>query len=148
MSFSIPGRAPSKKMTLPRASPTVGANCRGVVTASVLFGEPDCEAMSSERGNERVMSETRDTSLPRFGPSIEGKTYSCFLTIDDSRSRLHERVYLSISQGLDLSTMTYFLQPGDSPYIVAKSSGLQGFPGYTGSRSPDINRPNSRAGLW
>ena len=94
-SLSIPGRAPSEKTTLPRAGPTVGANCREVVTTSVLVRELDCEAIASEQNIERVMAETRDVSLPRFGPSMEGKTYSCFFTIGDSRSRLQGAILAS-----------------------------------------------------
>ena len=33
---SIPKRDPSKNSTSPCAGPTVGANCRGIVTADVL----------------------------------------------------------------------------------------------------------------
>jgi hypothetical protein len=52
-------------------------DCRGVVTASVLIGELSCEAITMRWSLGRVSSGTRDTSLPRFAPSMEGKTYSC-----------------------------------------------------------------------
>ena len=69
---SILGREPFENSTPPSASPTVGANCRGFVTADVrrLRFEAIAEAVDS-----KGLVETRDMSLPRFGTSGRVKAY-------------------------------------------------------------------------
>ena len=64
-------------MTSDGPCPTVGANCRGKVTADVLMDLSTVEAMVDiENSGSRMSTQ----GLPRFGPSLlEVKTYSCLI---------------------------------------------------------------------
>src|ERR1041384_998007 len=78
---SIPCTAPPRISTPASASPTVGANCRGEVTADVRRVGLIMGPLLRGDFEERVDIDTRLGGLPRFGPIDAVKTYSCFLNI-------------------------------------------------------------------
>src|ERR1041385_1797924 len=78
---SMPCRAPLRISTPASAGPTMGANCRGNVTADVRRVGLIMGPLPRGEFEERVDIDTGLSDLPRFGHVDAVKTYSCFLTI-------------------------------------------------------------------
>src|ERR1041385_5660498 len=78
---SIPCRAPLRISTPASAGPTVGANCRGKVTADVRRVGLIVGPLLRGEFKEGVDIGTGLGELSRFGPDGAVKTYSCFMTI-------------------------------------------------------------------
>src|SRR4051812_17901608 len=80
---SMPYIAPPRISTHACASPTVGANYHGVVTADVRVSKLDVRPLLQGGIEERVDIDTVLGDLPRFRPLfvLEVKTYSCFLLL-------------------------------------------------------------------
>src|ERR1041385_9200371 len=83
MNPSMPCRAPPRISTPACAGPTMGANCRGVVTTDVRVIELVVRPLLRGGIKERVDIDTVLGNLPRFRPLfvLEVNTYSCFLLL-------------------------------------------------------------------
>ena len=75
MNLSIPEKDPSKNSTPPCAGPTVGANCRGIVTSDVLVKGLSRGAIATRKLEGVNQDKRHEKFYTSSAPYDEGKAY-------------------------------------------------------------------------